>query len=433
MKIISITSIANITLRFTLLLIPLTVILYDSGVVFPFITPKLFAFQGILLFDSFILLLIWLSPRGSIDLLKLAQTPLFYCHLLLLATMGVSSLFAYNQFVSLWGTVERGEGFVFYIFITLYLILLHYGLDKKLLNLIMSEFVLIGWILIIVEFFQFANGQYRPGSLLNNPTFLSSFFLFTLSCAWWLFEQGTQKKITREYKIFILISLLVFFTGIVLSGTRTTLGVMILTFILLYFLSDNFKKMINPSLMYVAPSLVLFGIAMYYSSSNNSLVRILNFNMDDITFNSRLINYKIAIDSVSPFEHEFKRLIWGWGLENFSFAWDHAYKSIISKFEPYPFDRAHNKFLDLLVMNGLVGLICFFLFWLEILKALLKKYPLMIRGQNSTLQNKSVGLALWFAFISHFFEYLSSFESYSNYLGFYFLVGILLIKNENCF
>ncbi|HPT40727.1 MAG TPA: O-antigen ligase family protein, partial [Candidatus Paceibacterota bacterium] len=114
--------------------------------------------------------------------------------------------------------------------------------------------------------------------------------------------------------------------------------------------------------------------------------------------------------------------IFGVGQDMFYSVFDNNYSADNNNLMSERFDRAHNKYIDLLVMNGVVGLGAYLLllgalFW-EIFKKIKKSENMFSR-------------AAWMSIVSLLVSYMIHnffvFDTPANSLVFYFLIGCLLV------
>jgi hypothetical protein len=120
---------------------------------------------------------------------------------------------------------------------------------------------------------------------------------------------------------------------------------------------------------------------------------------EDLSTPVRFYLYKSSLKAVIPLENGWGKLLIGWGPDNFIIAESKNYDPDLYNIEPDWHDRAHNKLLDVLVMNGLFGLLIYLAVWLIFFKFIFKKYA---RTEGFGVTN----LALLFfgtAFLTHLF------------------------------
>jgi len=138
----------------------------------------------------------------------------------------------------------------------------------------------------------------------------------------------------------------------------------------------------------------------YFFKTSDGFYRIIDFSNNYSSIQSRLINLLISLNSINPLNGGFKNFLIGWGWDNYFLAWDYAYIPEIKNYDPAPFDKAHNTYLDILVMLGVLGFFSF--------------CNLIFRIFTSIKRIKfySLKLAFIFIFTSIFIEYFFTFDSF---------------------
>jgi O-antigen ligase len=186
-----------------------------------------------------------------------------------------------------------------------------------------------------------------------------------------------------------------------MSGTRSSGVALILTTILILYIER--KKYLNfkNGFIVIFISIIFF----YYIYSKDIKFRIFDIINDNSTISSRLINYQISFESINPFAEDWSKFIFGWGWNNFYLAWDKYYIDKIKLYDPLPFDKAHNFYIDLLVTSGIFG----FCIYLIIIKEIYKSIFLIADNQ--------LKIGLLFIFTCHFIDLSFSFNSISNYIS----------------
>ena len=279
-------------------------------------------------------------------------------------------------------------------------------------------------ILLIKGFVQFFSGVLRPGSLIGNPTFLAGYLLFSIFCS--LIILGEIKN--KFWKYFSIGILILSICGIFITGTRGTivgLGMGIVS-ILVYgiFVGKNsFYKKLNLQkvsivflcLIFVFSTVFIFTMTNPVWSKVPGFSRIVVIGKDDPTTSTRLIIGKLSLEAVNPMQNGIKKLLIGWGPEGFSLAYAKYFNPIQYKYEIGWFTRAHNKIFDLLVVNGVFGLLMYLALYFLLLKAVLKK---------KTISLLNTGL-LFFS-VALFFHLLFVFDQITTSIPFFALLAFVL-------
>lgn len=279
----------------------------------------------------------------------------------------ISIIPASDKYHALWGDVGRLEGFIG-IF-TLSLIFFY--------SLIIFEkkdwlwFSRLSLITIIILFskalFQFCHGVSRPDSFVGNPALLAGYFAISVFFSIYVFSNDNHKF----WKYLSILALLASFVGIFLTQTRgAILGLVVgLVCIILYTIwKGKGVKLFRVSLRNLSIFLLLLIVAfslIFVSTRHNKfwhgipgLSRVAEISNTDTTTQTRLILYRISLNSVNP-RTNLKNFTFGWGQDNFILAYLHSFDPRQFAYESKDLDRAHNKLLDVLVMNGILGLIAY--------------------------------------------------------------------------
>jgi len=377
---------------------PLCALLYDPSVIFPFITLKAFAFHSLVLLGlalSSTLLLIDNQIRQKLFFIFDNKT--FKAYLLLLFFIFISGLFAENSLIALWGTSERADGIYLHIFCLYLTIISVLILKKHHWNLVFYAIIFISLILLYFQMMQDGRGFFRPGSLLNQPTFLASIYLISIGSCLLL----AVEKNNNILKMFLFILTFLFIYGIFISGTRASLIATVFALVVVFFNLYKIDKKVFITLFSIAiAAIIIIIIKYYFFKTSDGFYRIIDFSNNYSSIQSRLINLLISLNSINPLNGGFKNFLIGWGWDNYFLAWDYAYIPEIKNYDPAPFDKAHNTYLDILVMLGVLGFFAF--------------CNLIFRIFTSIKRIKfySLKLAFIFIFTSKFIEYFFTFDSF---------------------
>ena len=210
----------------------------------------------------------------------------------------------------------------------------------------------------------------RFSGILGNSIFLAGYLLPHIFLSIFLFI----KEKTTKNRILWLVACFVFILGIFLTQTRgSIISLAIATLFLgIFFIYEAFKdkQKIFSRLAIVFGLLV--GFAGYMALNNSLLLRLSKFSLHSDTIVTRLITWKIAIEAF------FSKWLFGWGPENFSYAFSKFYNPTLLKFSFYEtwMDKPHNQFLEVFATTGVIGgilYICIFLYALFLLYKLGRK------------------------------------------------------------
>ncbi|MCL4405187.1 MAG: O-antigen ligase family protein [Patescibacteria group bacterium] len=136
--------------------------------------------------------------------------------------------------------------------------------------------------------------------------------------------------------------------------------------------------------------------------------------INDPTVQTRLISDGIGLKAMNPVSVGYLRLVFGWGQENFGIAYNSYYNPRYFEFEQEWFDRAHDKLMDVLVMNGVIGLISYLALWMSFIWVGFKKKEFSVEK-----------MALLFFGVAFFVNLLSLFDQVSTYIPLFAALGLM--------
>lgn len=434
------------TIKYILLSLSFAPLLVDVSVFFPYITAKVMFIRlmvllvGILFFLNFL----WEKSFREKVIKKLSllfSNPLFISVLLFLLANFLGTVLAVDFFQAFWGDVERGEGFVGLVYFFGFFLFSLLTFEEKEWRWFLRLSLISGLILFLDEIRQWLFfHQSRPSSFLGNPIYLGAYFLFIISAAIFVFSEKNPSLSKRKFSYYfwkVLAALIIPLSvvGILVTQTRGVilgLGVSIL-FLSFYFLKEGrnipfFKKLNFQQL----GAIVLFfvfalGVGFFLTKDLSFWQKIPGFdrlakiNFQDATLQTRLIALKIGLQAINPSNEGISKFIFGWGPDNFFIAYNKYYNPTVYLYENSWFDRAHNKLIDVLVMNGVLGLLFYLFIWIFFWAALLKKEGSLAKHLNFSQRG---GLLFWG--VAYFFQNLFVFDSIATYLNFFFFLALVV-------
>ncbi|MDP2855668.1 MAG: O-antigen ligase family protein, partial [bacterium] len=412
--------------------IPLLII---NNILRPYILSKTIPFQimvlALLIVWMFLLTIDFKKYRPKLNIVFIALT-------VFTLAVFLSSVFSLDFYRSFWGNAERTEGFVNLLYLYFFGVAFFSVLKNQpkmlkglvFVTLVASFFVSLFPILQRLSILRILPGEQlsRPGGSLGNPTFLAGYLSVHIFLAIWFFFQniaGNQKfrKLLSWSTIFIFLV-----DGAVFIWTQTRgsligvfLGVVAALAVALFTLPKKQKKLAAGILIFAVMLAVLF-FAFRPVIRDSALAkkvpvisRLASISLNDGTTLSRLESWKWSLN------WWLKRPILGAGQDMFYQVFDKNYSADNMAVMSERFDRAHNKYIDVLVMNGAVGLIAYlFLLLAAVITAIrqIKKtqnFPLKIAWLSA--------VALLVAYFTHNFFV---FDTPVNSLIFYFVLGWLM-------
>jgi len=417
---------------FLILLTPL--VLFPKSI-FPSVFPKGIYFRVLveILFLFYILLLLCnlkYLPKIS---------PIFISTLIFIEILALSTWKSINPQRSFWGTIERMEGFLtllhFFIF---FLILVSVFRKRKdwldFLRFPVFLSVLIGLAGIIQKmglfhfYAKIEPGFPRISATFGNAVFYGSYLVLIIFLAifFGLFEER------KKFKILFWTITIFNFVLLLLTGTRGAwIGMIsgIFLFSIWFLFFSKFQEEKRKTFLFSIFLLSLFFLLFLSLSKLGYLPKTSFLERYELIFSNlvefkdpRAFTWKLGIDAWR------KNPIFGFGLESFSYLYDKNYQasSIAEIPEDTFFDRSHNKYIDILVSNGILGLASYLAIFFSAI-FLIFKY------------REKFNIVLSFILISLLFGYfvqnIFAFDMISSYLIFFLVLGFIDVnfRKENQF
>lgn len=408
---------AILVLVFLTLLTPLLV---STSTLFPYVFLKAIVFQ--LLVEAMIGCYVWLlyisyKKTGTMSNYLPATNILFWTLISFFIVLILSAIFGADPVYSFWSKQERMDGifnlahFFAFFFILAGVIKSGKSWLKILDSSIITSFV-VSLYAIGQRFGWFFNpyGDRLTGTL-GNAAFLAGYLLINIFFAIILFSQRKNIYLKIWYILIAFLELII----LILTQTRGAMLALIASLLFFgigyYFFSSpspRKKYALILSLIIIFSSLTLFLARNSNFVKNQPLLnRFANISLQKDTGRIRIMSWKIGLQAF------LEKPLFGWGQENYYVAF---YKHLNPDFFTYSgetFDRAHNKIIDVLVMNGLLGLLSylsifgagFFVLWRKrkqdpfiifVLTSLLAAFFI----QNLTLFDMPVSYLMFFLILS---------------------------------
>lgn len=427
-------------IKWLLYLLAFTPLIVDSSVYFPYITGKTMLVRlavsiAAILYASYLFFSDQFRKEQYARFKKIIKNPITIFTLSFFAIFIISSVFALDTFRAFFGDVERAEGvfgmMYFYVFMMLGALLFE---KKDWMNFFRLTLV-SGTILFVHEMIQFFEGTVRPSSFTGNPIYLAVFFLFVIMSALIIIVDETKHRLSY-WRILAWPIIPLSVVGIFITESR---GVIVGIFASILALAVYFAfkgkeikvfgkinlKTVSLTLMALA---VLVGAIFFVTRSSDIWNKIPGFDRlaaissTDISTQTRLIAFGVGLQSINPAKNSLKEFLIGWGPENFHIAYNIHFDPRYFEFEEQWFDRAHDKLMDVAVMNGMVGLIAYLGLWVSLFWMLAKKKDSI--GESAVL--------IFFG-VAYFVQNLFVFDSISTYTPFFVMLayGIYLTSKQS--
>jgi O-antigen ligase len=346
------------TTQFLLYVSLFTPLIVGVNYLFPYVFTKATFFEAIIeiAFLAYVLLLAVdknYLPRKNILLIGLGVW---------LLGLITSTFLAVDPYLAFWSKAERMDGLFWYLHLFLFFVMVVSVFKNEVVGFLTINSLAGGFVgaaALISKFFpsilNFGN-QGRLAGTFGNPAFLATYFLVLvfLNLLAYLLSSDSWKKIFLVLAGFSFI--LVF-----LSGTRGAYvglvgGIVLFCSLILVFRGRQYLKpvLIGLSVLVLTLSSFWFLPGFWQKASPFLASRI--YALWEIP-KPRLIVWQIGWNAF------LEKPIFGWGPENFLYAFNKHFIPEIHTYEVAIFDRPHNKIIDLLVTQGIIGLLIYlFLF-----------------------------------------------------------------------
>ncbi len=426
-------------LKWSLLLTGLMPLVYSAGSLFPYIFPKALFFRFCIVV-AIVAFCVACSVNNAfrnemiVKIKSLWKHSVFKIMTLMYAGMVVSTIFAFDTYMAMFGNIEREEGFLGLLFFYVFFVLITMVFERKDWLRFFAVNMFTGGILFFVELNQsLVDNNSRPGSLTDNPIFLATYFVFVIFCAFVIYRAG-QKRKNLLVVVGAVSSIVILFVGIFITQTRgTLLGMFIgavVAFVYFGMTSENVTVYKNISLRkFFVIGLIAFGlVATVFISTRHAdvwthipgLSRIAQISSTDATTQARFVNASIALHAVNPKEATVMRSLFGWGWDNYVYAWQKFYNPALYKYDAALFDRAHDRVLDVLLMTGIVGFVLYIGLWIAFFREAIKK------GKKF-----SVEIAMFiFWGVAFFLQNLTVFDTLVTFITFYAMFAYLTYETR---
>lgn len=429
-------------LKYALLATTLTPLIVIDFLPFPFNFSKFLTFNVLVEFAALMFAGSWLFGGGKFEVKKVFQkfirNPLVMALGLFFVSAVVSTFTAHNVFKAFWSTVERGDGLFGLFHVLAFFVMLTLTFQKeedwqlffKVSLVGGAVMVFYGWLQFLgVTNFPFAFwASARPGSFFENTAYLGSYLIFITGIALLTFLRAKKGGFWR---IFSLILAAFSVMTIFLANARGPIIGLFLGGVFLFWIFDFRSK--SGRLKGVARK-VLIGLVVLttvfvltrgfgFWSVIPGFNRLAMLSSSDLSFKTR----SIALGS--SFKAFFERPIFGWGLENYSVAYNKHYNPDYALYEEAWFDRAHNRLADVGVMQGILGLLSYLaIFVLFFYFVLFSKKISLDDKDDINLPFGRTSAVLAALIIAYFVNNLFLFDTPASYLFFSAVLGFVLYK-----
>lgn len=363
---------------------------------------------------------------------EFARNPLIITLGLFFVSLFVSTLLATDRFWAFWGPIDRAEGFWGMLHLLVFFILGSLFLERRHWLLFFQLSLGVGIVLAARAGFEFfglfdIKQSSRPSSFIGNSAYLAMQMLFLIAFSALIFHETKQARSPRwtqrlwcygapALALLFLVTLFITKSRGVLLGFAAG-SIAFLAYYAFHKRTQAEKPSPPPPVRTVSRLLlgfvVIFGIAFFATrdapvwQSVPGLDRLAQTSMLDKHDASAQVRLGVWRMSWEAYK---ERPIFGWGPENYLVAFERHYDPALATHGQLWFDRAHNKLLDVLVMQGAFGLLAY----LALFGAALFLVAKLANGPKALL------IAI---LIAYFVQNLVFFDNLLSYLTFFALLG----------
>ncbi len=400
--------------RFLLIATALTPLMRTNFSLFPYVFGKAFYFSVLVALAAVCIGIgVLRSPmewrqKWHVRFGSLRSNKILLFVVLYFVSMGVSTIFSKNPYVSFWGTMDRLDGFVHLSLYAVSAVFAGIIFEKKhwerYAYLSMVTVIVLGvvaWlerIGVTIPLPITLNPSSQPGSLIGSSTFLASYLLVA---SIYISTQIGISDIKRMYwKTAYILFYLFLFATIILTGTKGAfLG--LCAAVITYTCSIVVGKKSSPVMRIGAVSILVSGVVfvgLFMATRDNpfwlkipTITRFVHLNSNSNSVQSRVLSWDAAVQGIR------ERWFIGWGNEEFERVFNTYGSPKMGRYTDGWFDRAHNKYLDLLVNQGLLGFTL---------------YVVIIAAMVASLRNTPAAMSLFVAYLVHNFFIFDTIVSY---------------------
>ncbi len=422
-------------IKYGLLVIPFLPLYVASGLFFPFITGKNFAFRIIIeiLFAAWIILALKLRAyrpgKSAITLSVLAFTVILL----------LSTIFSIDPARSFWSNAERMEGFFGLLHVFAFFLIATSVFTTKdwlrffWISLGVSVLVSGHGILQLLGKAEIHQGGVRVDANFGNATYLAIYLIFHIFLALYFITRYRIKWLRFSLALLVLLELFILYNTATRGAIIGLLAGLFLTGALVTFFSSGRARRWGIAALLVAVVVPLLFLALKNTSliqESEVLQRFATISTIERTTQSRFLIWGMAFDGWQD------RPILGLGLENFTTVFAQYYRPQLWQQEPW-FDRAHNVFLDWLTAAGILGLLAYLSLFASAVALLLKLYrrgsdprnggQTPVHGGFSALQSSLFAGLLAAYFVHNLFV----FDNLISYVMFFAILGFIHSQTTN--
>lgn len=379
------------------LLVPLVV---TETAFFPYVTGKSL-YSRILIQASFLL---WMLKLITAKELEIKFNWIVFLTILSVVISVITSLFGVSITNSFWSSYERMQGLIEMLHWLVFLVMMvsTFKLLDFLRLVLPANFIIVTIVGVIgifqyhgiflsLNFLEYSGQESRIDSTVGNPTYLGAICAINVFIGSILIitkrnggkltttqtraarRRNTQSETSHRWseflpQILITAAVLLNLYAVFLSGTRASILAILVSLIVVGMLYAFYKPELHNTRKIVVAILfaliITFTAFFGYKKSNivstitsvhPTIERFSMLSLNESSVSGRYETWKTGLKGF------LERPIAGWGTDNFMTPWAKHYKANDPNDER--FDQAHNKAIEVLVTNGLMGFVVYGCLW----------------------------------------------------------------------
>jgi len=393
----------------------LTPLLASDSFLFPYTSPKGFAFRILMEIAA----VFWFYLALKYPEFRPKKTALNWAVLVFLAVWILSALTGVDFNLSFWGNLERMFGiwglihFVLFFFI-LQAIFKTRGDREFLLKISLGASSFISLLAIGQKFMDLGDLMPMTGRVfgtLGNPAFLATYLIFNIFFAGYLALSSRNRTSLIYYFLLVVNCFALFLTGTRGAFLGLLAGIAVLLASFGFFHPQ--KNVRRYSVVVLILFLILFGSIFAFRNSalvqkSEILQRLTSISLEDTTAQNRLILWQKAWLAWQ------EKPILGFGAENYEVAANKYFDPRLNPYEAW-YDKAHNFIFDYGVTLGWLGLLSYLSLFFSALSCLWKA-----RSRNSFLLMTFGSL-----FLAYLVQNFFVFDTFAAYLMLFFILAMI--------
>lgn len=359
---------------------------------------------------------------------SIMRNPLNIAVAVFMGSAAISTVISSNMYRGFFGDSVRAEGLYtllacFVLFIAMVVFFTHQDWNRYIrIALCAGVVVMIAFFFQYSEYgqaFIFTSGSIeQPGSFMGNPTLLGSFLTLLLGYAILGYRDSSHFWKYSALAVGFLAGIVLILLEVRGALAGIAAATLFLVFIYAIRMVRLWRRMDNvPSgilaLVIMAPLFFFALAAMIWGTRTHAMWqsvpvvrRLVGFSWESASVKTRFLAWKVSSDAFK------ERPVFGWGLEQYGTAYNKHYNPAYAVYAEDWFDRAHNKILDVLVMQGIAGVASYGMIFFAFFYVL-----------GGIRERGSVRLGLGAVIIAYSVQNMFAFDHIDSYMPFFGLLA----------